>query len=183
MKTILFITLLFLSAFTFAQKLSVTPNGLRDSADNEKSFVVIPAEGKTSKQLYDDTVKYINKTYKSADDVIKGKTDGEYLKFVTYAPSILIMKNGFVKVPFNTKYTIELNFKDGKVKYEIIELEIYNDAKYNLYFTGSGMSFFIYNKKGELKRESEKASIEKYFNENLSSLTNSLQGKTIEEKW
>jgi hypothetical protein len=183
MRKTLLIALISLSTLTFAQKLSVTPNGLRDSADIEKSFVVIPAEGKTAKQLYDDAVKYINKTYKSADDVIKGKTDGEYLKFVTYAPSMLMLKNGFTKVPFNAKYIIELNFKDGKVKYEIIELEIYNDAKYNLSFTGSGLSFFIYNKKGELKRETEKASIEQYFNGSLLSLTNFLQGKTTEDKW
>lgn len=183
MKKILLIVLISLSTLTFAQKISVTPNGLRNSADLEKTFVVIPAEGKTAKQLYDDAVKYINKTYKSADDVIKGKTDGEYLKFITFAPSFITLKNGFTKVPFNAKYTIELNFKDGKVKYEIIELEIYNDSKYNLNFTGSGISFFIYNKNGELKREAEKANIEEYFNEKLLSITNSLQGKTNEDKW
>jgi hypothetical protein len=183
MRKFLLLALISFSSVTFAQKLKVTPNGLRDSEDSEKSFVVIPAEGKTAKQLYDDAVKYINKNYKSAEDVIKGKTEGEYLKFVTYAPKFILVKNSFDKVPFNAKYTIELNFKDGKVKYEIIELEMYNDAKYNLSFTGSGLSFFIYNKKGELKKEDAKNSIEEYFNGNLSSLTNFLQGKTTDDKW
>ena len=117
MKQFLLMGLISLSTLSNGQKLSVTPKGLKDSVDNEKSFVVIQAEGKTAKQLYDNALKYINKTYKSADDVIKGKTDGEYLKFITYAPSFMTLKNGFANVPFHAKYTIELNFKDGKVKY------------------------------------------------------------------
>ncbi len=183
MKKILLLALILFSSLTFAQKLKVTPNGLKDSENSEKSFVVIPVEGKTAKQLYDETVKYINKNYKSAEDVIKGKTEGEYLKFVTYAPKFISVKNGWDKIPFNAKFTIELNFKDGKVKYEIIELEMYNDAKYNLSFTGSGLSFFIYNKNGELKKEDAKNNIEEYFNGNLLSLTNFIQGKSTEDKW
>jgi hypothetical protein len=182
MRNFLLLALILFSFSTFAQKLQVTPNGLRNSEDSEKSFVIIPVEGKTAKQLYDESVKYINKNYKSAEDVIKGKIEGEYLKFVTYAPKFILLKNGFVKVPFDAKYTIELNFKDGKAKYEISELEMNSDGGY-LSFTGSGISYFIYNKKGELKREDAKNNIEEYFNRNLSSLANFLKGKTMEDKW
>jgi len=183
MKKITLLLLLMFANFSFAQKITVTPTGLKDSENIEKSFVVIPAEGKTAKQLYDESLKYINKNYKSADDVIKGKTDGEYLKFVTFAPSFITIKNGFAKAPFTAKYTTELSFKDNKVKYEIIELEMYNEANYQLNFTGSGISFFIFNKKGELKKEDAKNSIEEYFNANILSLSNFLQGKTVEDKW
>lgn len=182
MKKITLLLLLTISNFTFAQKISVTPTGLKDANDNEKSYVIIPAEGKTAKQLYDETIKFINKNYKSAEDVIKGKTDGEYLKFITYAPDFISIKNGWVKAPFNAKYTTELSFRDGKLKYEIIELEMYNEANYPLNFTGSGITFFIYNKKGELKKEDAKTSIEEYFNRQISTLSNFLQGN-VEEKW
>ena len=117
------------------------------------------------------------------DNVIKGKTDGEYLKFVTYAPNFITIKNGFARVPFTAKYTTELSFKDNKVKYEIIELEMSSEANYQLNFTGSGISFFIFNKKGELKKEDAKNSIEEYFNANILSLSNFLQGRTVEDKW
>ncbi|MBT2620360.1 DUF4468 domain-containing protein [Chryseobacterium sp. ISL-6] len=183
MKKITLLLLLMFANFSFGQKITVTPTGLKDSGNIEKSFVIIHAEGKTAKQLYDESLKYINKNYKSADDVIKGKTDGEYLKFVTFAPSFITIKNGFAKAPFTAKYTTELSFKDNKVKYEIIELEMYNEANYKLNFTGSEISFFIFNKKGELKKEDAKNSIEEYFNANILSLSNFLQGKTVEDKW
>ena len=182
-KKIMLLLLLMFANFSFAQKITVTQTGLKDSENIEKSFVVIPAEGKTAKQLYDESLKYINKNYKSADDVIKGKTDGEYLKFVTYAPNFITIKNGFARVPFTAKYTTELSFKDNKVKYEIIELEMSSEANYQLNFTGSGISFFIFNKKGELKKEDAKNSIEEYFNANILSLSNFLQGRTVEDKW
>lgn len=183
MKIIMLLLLLMFANFSFAQKITVTQTGLKDSENIEKSFVVIPAEGKTAKHLYDESLKYINKNYKSADDVIKGKTDGEYLKFVTFAPNFITIKNGFARVPFTAKYTTELSFKDNKVKYEIIELEMSSEANYKLNFTGSGISFFIFNKKGELKKEDAKNSIEEYFNANILSLSNFLQGKTVEDKW
>lgn len=183
MKKIILIVFIVIGTISYGQKLVVTPTGLRDANDLEKTFVVINAEGKTSKELYDNALKYINKNYKSPDDVIKGKTDGEYLKFITYAPNFITIKNSFVKTPFNAKYTTELSFKDGKVKYEVISIEIENDAKAILSFTGSGINFFIYNKKGELKREDAKISIEDYFNLNVATVSDFLQGKNSNDKW
>lgn len=183
MKKIILFAFIAISTISYGQKLVVTPTGLRDANDLEKTFVVINADGKTSKELYDNALKYINKNYKSPDDVIKGKTDGEYLKFVTYAPDFISIKNSWVRTPFNAKYTIGLSFKDGKVKYEVIDIEIENGAKAPLLFSGSGLNFFIYNKKGELKREDAKISIEDYFNSNISTLSDFLQSKNVNDKW
>jgi hypothetical protein len=184
MKKILLLVLIITYTSTFAQKLTVTPNGLRSIEEStEKSFVVIESEDKTAKQLFDESIKFINKNYKSADDVIKGQIDGEYLKFVTFAPNFILIKNGWSKITFNAKYTVELSFKNGKVKYEIIELSMYNDANYPLSFTGSGISFHIYKKDGELKMEDAKTEIENYFNENILSYANFIQNKVTEEKW
>lgn len=54
MKKLILLTMIALSTMTYGQKFNVTPNGLRDLNDNEKTFVVINAEGKTAKQLYDN---------------------------------------------------------------------------------------------------------------------------------
>jgi len=181
---LILLTLLSLSVLTYGQKLIVTPNGLRDSNDIEKAFVVLSADGKTAKQLYDNAIKYINKNYKSPDDVIKGKIEGEYLKFITHVSNFLVDLNHGAKILFDADFTIELNFKDGKVKFEIISLDMYNSAGYKILFTGGVMEGFpIYNKKGELKRSETKIEIETYFNSLINSLTEFLQGKSNNDNW
>lgn len=116
MKIRMLLALLAISTLANGQKLVVTPVGLRDANDNEKTYVVINADGLTAKQLYDYAIKYINKNYKSPEDVIKGTTEGEYLKFITHVPNFLIILNSGVKVEIEADYTTELSFKDGRVK-------------------------------------------------------------------
>lgn len=174
-----------MSTMTYGQKLIVTTNGLRDSNDNEKTYVIINAEGKSAKQLYDNALKYVNKKYKSPDDVVKGKTDGEYLKFITHVSNFLVVKNSGAKITIDCDYTIELNFKDGKAKYEIIALDMYsqNGGYKVLFSSGAFDGYPIYNKKGELKRPDTKTEIETYFNSQISSITDFLLGKSDKDNW
>lgn len=60
---------------------------------------------------------------------------------------------------------------------------MYNSAKYKLEFSQGGLVFFIYNKKGELKRPDTKTEIETYFNSQISSLTQFLTGKGSDDDW
>ena len=115
----------FLSCFQLiAQQYVVTPSGLRDAKDAEKQYVVIEIDGLSAKQLYDNSIKYINEKYKNPEEVLKGKTDGEYLKFDTYDPNFIIYNNSSYKVPIKANYTTELRFKEGRVRYEIKNLEM-----------------------------------------------------------
>jgi len=162
MKKITLICLIVFNLHVNAQKWSVNPEGLKDSNDSTKTYVVLTIDNKSAKDLYSETLKYISKNYQNPDEVIKGKIENEYLKFVTYDSKFTELKVGYNKIPWNASYTIELNFKDGKVKYEIIELEIKNESNYTLAFQGSGMSFYIYKKNGELKMPDAKVNIEDY---------------------
>lgn len=184
MKKIIFIITLFTFSFHInAQNWKVKPEGLKNSIDSTKTYVVLPIENKTAKILYEESLKYINKNYKNPKEVIKGNIENEYLKFVTYEPKFTELKVGYNKIPWNIKYTTELNFKDGKVKYEITEIEIKNEDNYPLGFQGSGISFYIYKKNGELKMQDAKTNIEEYFNNKTKSLLEFLQGKNSEDKW
>lgn len=185
MKKTILLTFIMISTLSFGQKLNVTMNGLRDSIDNEKSFVVINAEGKTAKQLYDNAIKYVNKTYKNPDNVIKGKTDGEYLKFITHVSNFLVVNNSGAKIAIDADYTIELNFKDGKIKFEIISLDMYaQTGGYKVLFTGGAFDGYpIYNKKGELKRPDTKTEIETYFNSQINAISDFLNGKSNDNNW
>lgn len=181
---ILTIILLF-NLQSFGQRLIVTPNGLRDSSNIEKSYVVIEIEGKSAKQLFENTKKYIIQTYKNPDIVQKGAIDNEYIKFDTYVPYITTINLGLSKLKYAAKYVTEIYFKDGKVKYEIINLEIETDGV-PLNFTNKGAlsGWYIFNKNGVLKQENAKQEIEIYFNDQIKSLSSYLKGATKDnEDW
>lgn len=181
MKKILVVAItLIASVSAFSQKFTVTPMGLKDETNSEKSFVVITSEGKTAKQLFDNAIKYVNVTYKNPNMVIKGKVENEYLSFITR--SDFYVENGISKAPFEMTYLTEMTFKDGKVKYEITELLMKNSAGYELTFTGGGINFFIFNKNGDLKKPKTKDYLENYFNLAIPKVKEFLEDKSMVAK-
>lgn len=181
----LFCLLLLVCGVSFGQKLIVTPDGLKSESDVEKSYIVLNVENKSAKELYANALKYIAKTYKNPEEVVKGNIENEYLKVVTHASDFITIKNSFVRTPFSVDYTYELSFKDGKVKYEIISLDIYDRGKIKLLFKGKGAlsGYYIYNPKDELKKADAKELIENYFNSQILVVSESLQNKSQEDKW
>jgi hypothetical protein len=185
MKTLLTLFILFISSLTFAQKLVVTPIGLRNESDNEKTYVVLDIENKKAAELYTNALKYINKNYKNPEKVIIGKVENESLKFQTFVGSFMVVKNSIVKIPIDAEYSILLDFKDNKVKFEIQGLDMYyspDGSKTRVLFEGTGIgAYYIYNKKGELKREETKTDIESYFNNEILKIVQFLSGKANEK--
>lgn len=164
MKPLLLIICLGFYFTSFAQQFEVTPNGLKDASNKENSYLILNFEGKTAKELYDKSLEYIIKTYHNPDAVIKGKLDGEYLRYDTFVPNLLYIRNMGLKQYFSASFSIVLNFKDGKIKYEIIELEmkhVENDMP--LYFEGGGIKWYIYNRK-TIERPKAKEEVELFFN-------------------
>jgi hypothetical protein len=183
MKKILLVLILIIS-IVYAQEYTVTPDGLRDKSNTEKTYVVINTPGKTGEQNYQNAIKYINKTYKSPKDVIKGDVEGEYISFNTHLSDFLVVKNSGVKVVIDANYTIELSFKGERVKLEVINLDMHTQtptAAGNMYilFTGSIWSGYpIYKKKkNKLIRPETKTDIEVYFNNTI----NTIKGYFLEE--
>ncbi len=185
MKKIIVFLLIVMNTICYAQKIIVTTSGIKDLDNAEKTYVVINADGKTAKELYENALKYVNKTYKSPDDVIKGKTEYEYLKIITHVENFLIVNNSGAKISIDADYTYELSFKDGKVKFEIINLIMSaKNGGYKVLFTGGLFDGYpIYNKKGDLKRPETKSDIENYFNSQILKISDFLQGKNEEDKW
>jgi hypothetical protein len=169
----------------FGQKLTVTPNGLRDSSDNEKTFVVLETGDMTAKQLYDNSIKYITENYKNPKEVIKGQTESEYLKFDTYVSEFLRYNNSGVKIPIQANYTVELRFKDGKVRYEVISLDMTaKSSNYRVLFSGGLLEgYIIYKNNGKLFKEETKEDIENYFNAEIERLTKFIKGETKKSDW
>ena len=187
MKKLIILSAILFSGVTYGQKLVLTPNGLRDSLNREKSYVVLNIEGKSTKQLYDNTVKYINKNYTHPKEAIKGQADGEYLKYVTQVTDSISFKRCFLTEKYDMDYTIELNFKDGKVKFEIIDLDMTQRTQIHmnkrtttgvnhLLVVGNSRNLGVFTCKGNLKRADAKAQIEQYFNNQISQLVSALSG-------
>ena len=121
----------------------------------------------------------MNENYKNPEEVIKGKTDGEYLKFETYVSDFLKYNNSGVKMPIQATYTTELKFKDGKVRYEITSLEMKSKTSdYRVIFSGGLLEgYIIYKKNGKLYKEETKLDIEDYFNSQVLNLLKFLRGE------
>lgn len=186
MKKIVLIAFIINCSLLNAQKLLVTPEGLKDSLNIDKSYVVISIEGKTAKDLYESVIKYVNITYKNPKEVLKGNIENEYISFETYVANFPLTKNGYAKMNIGTKYLTTLSFKDGKIKYEISDMEMKAvDSQYKVLFSGGAFSGYpIYNKSGELKREETKEDIEKYFNNNINNIFDYVSGKSkTNEGW
>ncbi|HVX51243.1 MAG TPA: hypothetical protein VHB48_13840 [Chitinophagaceae bacterium] len=158
---------------SFAQSYAVTPTGLKDAGDTAKTFIVLKADGKTAKELYESALKYITKMPHAA---VQAKTEADFIRFDVTADGITKVKQ-IVKIPIDAKYTAELTFKDGKVKFEVTALDMFNanNDKVKLVFAGSNNGqYAIYNKDGELKRDDAKDDIETYFKNISTQLTQAL---------
>ena len=157
MRSFLTIAAVLFTSYVFSQKLVVTPVGLRDESDNEKTYIVLNIENKKASELYINALKYINKNYKNPEKVILGKVENESLKFATFVSSFIVVQNSFIKVPIDAEYNIQLDFKDGKIKFELQNLDMYYSAdgkKTRVLYTGGALEgYSIFNKKGDLKRE------------------------------
>lgn len=186
MKKIILVAFIISCSILNAQKLLVTPEGLKDSLNIDKNYVIINVEGKTAKELYENVINYINVTYKNPKEVLKGNIENEFVSFETFVANFPLTKNGYAKMNIGTNYLTTLSFKDGKIKYEISDIKMKAvDSKYEVLFTGGAFSGYpIYNKSGELKREETKEDIEKYFNNNIKNIFDYISGKSkASEGW
>ena len=175
---------MFLPFVSFAQEYEVTQNGLRDKSNLENAYLVIETPDKKTSELYVNALKYVNEKYKNPDEVIKGKTENEYLRFETYVPQFAKVNNSGAKLDVSMKYTTELRFKDGRVRFEITSINITADnGGRSVEFSGSIWSGYpIYNgKNGKLRLPETKTELEKYFGTKVAEIKDFLQDKKTEK--
>jgi hypothetical protein len=186
MKNTILLMALLCSMLVFSQALEVTPDGLKDKLNLENTYVVIETPDQKASDLYQNSLKFINEKYKNPAEVIKGNTENEYLSFETFVGQFMKVNNSGVKLDVSASYKTELRFKDGKVRFEIIELNMTADeGGRSVFFKGSiWKGYPIYSKKDKLRLEETKKDLENYFNFRLKSLSNFLNGKkAVKDDW
>lgn len=170
-------------------QVTLTQAGLRDNSNTENSFIVVQCPDKTAKDLYNNAIKYINKLYKNPDKVILGQIENEYLRFETYVAQISSFRYALINYNIRCKYSIELTFKEGKYKYEVISLEMEvtlgsNDPNPGKFLVSSNglTAFSVYKDNGKLLRPEVKRDIEAYFNREISNIRTFLN-EAVKNDW
>lgn len=168
MKNLLTVIILVVSFRLNAQEnFTLTKDGFTD-------FVVVNIEGKSSQELYNKTLQWLEITYKNPKEVLKGKIDNDYIRFEGATNSLICM-NLLGKSFVDSKYQIEISFKDDKYKFDVIDISTYNSP--TQYSSGGWSSFdlnnmsIFYNKKGQIR------STYKYYPDIIPSFFNNLNNR------
>lgn len=153
-------------------------------------FIVTQCEGKTQQELYKKALDWIAVTYKSPDDVIKSKIENEYIKF-TGSKFGLVSVHSIYRHSKETRYTIEISFKDNRYKFDLINLEAYDNP--SQYSRGGWFTLYFDNPEKYFKKNGQfinackyHSEIPLYFNELNTNLKKFILSQTLpskEDKW
>lgn len=160
---------------------AVLPSAAQDKFTFNKEgltdFIVVPQDGKTAAQLYADAMKWIKENYTNPDEVIKTTIENDMIRIQGYKDSFYCVSNFAARACSNAIYTIEIEFKDGKFRFNPISLELTNSAGRSTLDLGNGSAY--YDKSGKLRKNFEDfpGIVEGLFNGLASSLTDRMAGK------
>ena len=134
MKKLLAMMLMLLPMLMWGQELAnfvLMPNGTYQTEDG-KDFVVIPFEGKTAHQIYQELASNVGSTFNDPSKVMSGVEDTS-IKIRAYSENLVMVKPfGFVKdQPYGGHYQLEFKIRDGRVRVSAPIVE--NDVEYISY--------------------------------------------------
>jgi hypothetical protein len=120
MKKIFVALLILTGAYSNAQEteFKFTKEGFTD-------YVVGSVEDKTAQELYKKTVDWVSVTYKNPKEVIKAQIENDYIRIEGAASNMLCVKSLGITMCSDVRYQIEISFKEGKYKFDLIKLEQY----------------------------------------------------------
>lgn len=119
MKKLIAIMMMLLPIMAGAQELVnfvLMPDGTYQTEDG-KDFVVIPFEGKTAHQIYQELASNVGSTFNDPSKVMSVVEDAS-IKIRAYSDDLVMAKPfGYVKdQPFGGYYQLEFKIRDGRVR-------------------------------------------------------------------
>lgn len=131
MKTTIILILLFISGNCISQ--SDTICGRIPVHDNKVSYQeVISVDSLTKEMLYKNTLNWISQNYMAPDKVINYKDDVNKERIIINAVGDNTpYKYGGVNMICTFKYRLQIDFKDGKYKYELSNITCSCGSGYN----------------------------------------------------
>ena len=147
MKNIILLLVLSVTSLSFSQEteFKFTKYGLTD-------FVVSPVIGKTQNELYKKTLDWVSYTFKEPGEVVKASIENEYIRIEGFSKD-LICYSYMGKRCGDTKYEIEISFKDGKYKFDVLSISEYNNMSKSIMWSNFDIvnTSGYFDKKGEAK--------------------------------
>lgn len=120
---------LFVSTVMNAQNFDYDENGLYPK------YVVTELDKLDKQQLFGKTINWVKETYVNPDEVIKTTIDNEKIRITGSKSSYICQKALGFSHCFDVRYTIEVSFKEGKYKFEPLQLEVFQTSTN---YSGSG---------------------------------------------
>lgn len=162
MKKLIAIVMMLLPMLASAQELAnfiLMPDGTYQTEDG-KDFVVIPFEGKTAHQIYQELASNVGSTFNDPSKVMSGVDDAS-IKIRAYSDNLVMAKPfGFVKdQPYGGHYQLEFKIRDGRVRVsapiveEDVEYISYDHKRYDGTFSKLVSKYF---KNGVLQEKKKK---------------------------
>lgn len=170
-KTILFLAII-ISVFGFSQNIS--PTKYEITKDGFTDYIVSEVPGKTKEEIYTKTLEWINKNYQNPEKVIMGKVENDYIR-------IEGIESNLFCIPADCqdgKYQIEISFKDGKYKFDVISLH-QKISDWIVVDFNQNKSFY-FDSNGLKKKFDKYQSIPAYFNTLNKSLSDYISGTEIQ---
>lgn len=162
MKKLIAIVMMLLPMLATAQELAnfvLMPDGTYQT-DDGKDFVVIPFEGKTAHQIYQELASNIGTTFNDPSKVMSGVDDAS-IKIRAFSDNLVMAKPfGFGKdKPYGGHYQLEFKIRDGRVRVsapiveEDVEYISYDHKRYDGTFSKLVCKYF---KNGVLQEKKKK---------------------------
>lgn len=162
----------------------LTPSGIVSSEDSTKTYVVVEMPGKTQEEIYELLSVRLNRMYKYPN-ATQSRIEGKSIQISGTAPMVVFIKKDLGREYFwDLKHTINIEFRDGRVKFDVLGFSITNPFGYNteVALVGKGhFNAFVYDRKENLKMSRTKEDVEKFFNSFVNALSKDDQAE--EEEW
>lgn len=167
----------FISTTTFAQETE-----FKFSKDGLTDFIVSTYDG-SAKELYARTLAWIKENNKDPQ-AIKSTIENEKIIFQGVKDNFICNKAGGTTVCSKATYTIEMNFKDGRFKFDVTEI-VLKDVNGKIVRPNMNDFSEYYDKDGNLKKYMTEvpAAYEGLFNGLNKSLLTYMDKKKKSENW
>lgn len=179
---IVFLLFLVTTVFANAQSMKLTPNDFVDAADETKNYVVLNFAGKSQSDLYKAVLKFVNSYYNNPEKVAT-KIEGEQIVVDAMAEKATGWGRGN---DLDFFYKITMDFKDGRLRFSpnYKYLENYNGIEYPLVKKSNlWVKTALFNTDGKVRRETAKQQLEKFINNYIIAITNSINTSKSNDNW
>lgn len=150
--------------------------------DGLTDFVVTSCPNKKQSELYRKTIDWVAVTYNVPKEVIKAQIENDYIRIEGYSENMLHLTTESGIFPIKSKYQIEISFKDGRYKFDVISVDYKLAHWIEIDLSQSNVYFEENTDILEKNNKSFPIDISTYFNNLNDKLKDFIQNKEIPSK-